>query len=60
MMPKQAVNNIPLRDKITSSSVPDNDISIKVTINVPEYVRENIRQQKINQIYDILNPKLYK
>lgn len=30
---------------------------IKVTIHLPENVHETIRQQKINRIYDILNPK---
>ncbi len=30
---------------------------IRVTIHTPENVAENIRRQKINRIYDILNPK---
>lgn len=30
---------------------------IKVTIHVPQDVPENIRCQKINRIYDILNPE---
>lgn len=30
---------------------------IKVTIHLPENVHETIRQQKINKIYDLLNPE---
>lgn len=30
---------------------------IRVTIHTPENVAENIKRQKINRIYDILNPK---
>ena len=30
---------------------------IKVTVHVPEQLHERVRQQKINRIYDILNPK---
>ncbi len=33
---------------------PDTD-KIKVTVHIPENVRD--KQRKINQIYDILNPK---
>lgn len=32
-------------------------LGIKVTIHVPQNVPENIRCQKINRIYDILNPE---
>ncbi len=31
---------------------------IRVTIQVPQNVPENIRHQKINRIYDILNPEI--
>ena len=30
---------------------------IKVTVRIPENVQERVRQQKINQIYDILAAK---
>lgn len=30
---------------------------IKVTIHLPEKVTENIKQFKINRLYDILKPK---
>ncbi len=30
---------------------------VKVTIHLPEKVTENIKQLKINRIYDILKPK---
>ncbi len=29
---------------------------IKVTIHIPQDIPESIRRQKINRIYDILNP----
>ncbi len=29
---------------------------IKVTVHIPSNVAQNIRQQKVNRIYDILNP----
>ena len=29
---------------------------IKVTVHIPENMSETSRQQKINRIYDILNP----
>jgi hypothetical protein len=32
-----------------------NDIEVKVTIHIPDDVKN--RQQKVNQIYDILKPK---
>lgn len=31
---------------------------IKVTVHIPERVHENVRQQKINRIYDILSPDI--
>lgn len=31
--------------------------SIKVTVHLPEKVTENIKQLKINKIYDILKPR---
>ncbi len=31
---------------------------IRVTIHLPSDVPESIRHQKINRIYDILNPKI--
>lgn len=31
---------------------------VRVTIHVPEAVSENLKQQKINRIYDILNPEI--
>lgn len=31
---------------------------IKITVHLPENVSENARRQKINRIYDILNPKI--
>ena len=30
---------------------------IKVTVHLPEKVTENIKQLKINRLYDILKPK---
>jgi len=29
---------------------------IKLTVHIPENIQENVRQQKVNRIYDILNP----
>lgn len=31
--------------------------NIKVTVHLPEKVTENIKQLKINKIYDILKPR---
>ena len=56
MTAKKTTNNIPSAKKITSNSIPDANVSIRVTVNIPENVRDNIRQQKINRIYDILSP----
>ncbi len=39
-----------INEKITKSG-------IKVTIHLPEKVTENIKQLKINRLYDILKPK---
>ena len=30
---------------------------IRVTVRIPENITEIVRQQKINRIYDILNPE---
>ncbi len=30
---------------------------IRVTVHVPDHLHERVRQQKVNRIYDILNPK---
>lgn len=35
----------------------DNTKTVKVTIHIPDKVSENIKQQKINRLYDILKPK---
>lgn len=31
--------------------------AVKITIHVPDKISENIKQQKINRLYDILKPK---
>ena len=31
--------------------------TVKVTIRVPDKISKNIKQQKINQLYEILKPK---
>lgn len=31
---------------------------VKLTVHFPEMISENTRKQKINRIYDILNPKI--
>ncbi len=33
---------------------------IQVTIRLPEKVPENVKQRKINRIYDILNPNNFR
>ena len=33
------------------------EVKINVTIHIPDKVSENIKQQKINRLYDILKPK---
>lgn len=35
----------------------ENTKTVKVTIHVPDKISENIKQQKINRLYDILKPK---
>ena len=30
---------------------------IKVTVRIPDHLHERVRQQKVNRIYDILNPE---
>lgn len=33
------------------------EVKINVKIHIPDKVSENIKQQKINRLYDILKPK---
>lgn len=55
------------RKKATYIIIGDEDCSVKVrkpkeiqvVVRMPKKLHERIRQQKINQIYDILNPKTY-
>ena len=35
----------------------ENTKTVKVTIHVPDKISENIKQQKINRLYEILKPK---
>ncbi len=42
------------RDSFKTRS--DVNKEIQVTIRLPEKVPENVKQRKINRIYDILNP----
>lgn len=54
--------------KIITTDMADNDSShtdnsntlnkIKLTVHIPENIQENVRQQKVNRIYDILNPEI--
>ena len=54
--------------KIIATNMADNGSShtansnilnkIKLTIHIPENIQENVRQQKVNRIYDILNPEI--
>ena len=41
-----------MKEKITEKSYD----GIKVTIHIPENVSESVKRNRINQIYDILNP----
>lgn len=35
----------------------ENTQTVKVTIHVPDKISENVKQQKINRLYEILKPK---
>lgn len=55
--------------KIITANMADNGSShttnsnalnkIKLTVHIPENIQENVRQQKVNKIYDILNPEIF-
>ncbi len=55
--------------KIITANMADNGNShtansnalnkIKLTVHIPENIQENVRQQKVNRIYDILNPEIF-
>lgn len=53
-----------LSSNVTSSKHTPPPIAAKtkekvmVTIHIPEAIAENLKQQKINRIYDILNPEI--
>ena len=41
-------------NKAKSKRIRLNDI--KVTVHIPDHISENVRREKINLIYDLLNP----
>lgn len=53
-MNKQNFSNISIPDM--SAVVKEEAKKINVTIHVPDHLHERVRNQKINRIYDILNP----
>jgi|GEM_PF-4868310 len=53
-MNKQKLVTISILDG--SAAVKKNAEKISVTIHTPEHLHDRVRKQKINQIYDILNP----
>ena len=47
---------IMVKDTDKYNTAPKLTKDVRLTVNIPDHVQENIRQQKINRIYDILNP----
>lgn len=52
------VSNTTLSKYIHSSATTRSRKAITVTIHIPDVVTENMKQEKINRIYDILNSKI--
>lgn len=52
--------NIMLKNDGRCTVDPKDSDEIKVTVHIPENVHDNIRKEKINRIYDILNPEISK
>ena len=58
MVERKAVTAVRNKNSDKYTGVPKAQKSIKLVIHIPEVVQENTRQQKINRIYDILNPEI--
>lgn len=54
----KAVTAVRNKDSEKHAGVPEVQKSIKLVIHIPEAVKESTRQEKINRIYDILNPEI--
>lgn len=50
--------NIMLKIDDRCTIKPKASEEIKVKIHIPEKIHDNIRKEKINRIYDILNPEI--
>ena len=58
MKQKVSLSNTTLPNHIHSPEMFKTRGNVSVTIHIPGSVAENLKQQKINRIYDILNPKI--
>lgn len=58
MKQKISSSNTTLPKYIHSPAIHKTREDVRVTIHVPRTVAATLKQQKINKIYDILNPKI--
>lgn len=58
MKQKISSSNTTMPKYIHSPAMSKTRGNISVTVHVPGSVAENLKQQKINRIYDILNPEI--
>lgn len=52
-------SNSTLPKYIHSPAITKTREKVRVTIHIPKTVADTLKQQKINRIYDILNPEIY-
>ncbi len=58
MIQNQITTNTLSQETLNVKRITNTNEKIQVIIEVPESIHENIRQQKINRIYDILSSKV--
>ena len=58
MLQKRTPIEVLSQNTANSGLTYNTDGKIHVVISIPKDIHENVRQQKINRIYDILNPEI--
>lgn len=58
MLQKRTPIEVLSQNTANSRLTYNTDGKVKVVISIPKDIHENVRQQKINRIYDILNPEI--